>query len=291
VKSFCSQCLITLFLSIPYHLLATEIIFEYETKNQVNVRDLIATIHEADIVLLGEVHDNLFQHRARADLISKIQNKEFAIVSEHLVSGSEIAYSGSLLEDLETIGFNKKAWSWPTHEVLYKKFEEFNLPVFGGDLSKKDINNIYEGRELSQSDTLTPIIKRSALDSQSKDKLLNDLVVGHCGVVEEGLLSFMYKVQRYRDASMAYIASKVAPAIVIAGNGHVRRDYGVPQILKKMNPDSNIISIAFLETDKLSEMTDNLIKKLFKDADTDYIWLTETVSRVDPCEKFRGRRK
>ena len=291
MKSFCSQRLITLFLLIPYNLLATEIIFEYETKNQVKVQDLIAAIHEADIVLLGEIHDNPFQHRARADLISKIQNKEFAIVSEHLVSGSEIAYSGSLLEDLETIGFNKKAWSWPTHEVLYKKFEEFNLPVFGGDLSKKDINNIYEGRALSQSETLTPIIKRSALDSQLKDKLLNDLVVGHCGVVEEGLLSFMYKAQRYRDASMAYIASKVAPAIVIAGNGHVRRDYGVPQILKKMNPDSNIISIAFLEVDKFSIMTDNLIKKLFKDADTDYIWLTETVSRVDPCEKFRGRRK
>ena len=291
MKSFSSQSLIILFLLIPYNLLATEIIFEYKTKNQVNVQDLIAAIHEADIILLGEVHDNLFQHRARADLISKIQNKEFAIVSEHLVSGSEVAYSGSLLEDLETIGFNKKAWSWPVHEVLYKKFEELNLPVFGGDLSKKDINNIYKGRGLSQSDTLTPIIKRSALDSQSKDKLLNDLVVGHCGVVEEGLLSFMYKVQRHRDASIAYIASKVAPAIVIAGNGHVRRDYGVPQILKKMNPDSNIISIAFLETDKLSEMTDNLIKKLFKDADTDYIWLTETVSRVDPCEKFRGRRK
>ena len=35
-------------------------------------------------------------------------------------------------------------------------------------------------------------------------------------------------------------------------------------------------------------MTDNLIKKLFKDADTDYIWLTEPVSRIDPCEKLRG---
>ena len=292
MKSFCSHCLITLFLLIPYNLFATEIIFEYKTKNQVNVKDLIPAIHDADILLLGEIHDNLFQHRARADLISRMQSKEFAIVSEHLVSGSEIAYSGRLLEDLETIGFNKKAWSWPVHEVLYKKFEEFSLPVFGGNLSEKDINNIYAGRGLSQSDTLTPILKRSALDNQSKDKLLNDLVVGHCGVVEEDFLSFMFKVQRLRDASLAYIASKVAPAIVIAGNGHVRRDYGVPQILKKMDPTSNIISIAFLEIDELSEMTDNnLIKKLFKDADTDYIWLTEAVSRVDPCEKLRGRRK
>ena len=166
------------------------------------------------------------------------------------------------------------------------------MPVFGGNLSQEDINNIYVGKKFSQSDTLTTIVKRSALDSQSRDKLLNDLIVGHCGVVEEDFLSFMFKVQRLRDASLAHIASKVAPAIVIAGNGHVRRDYGVPQILKKMDPTSNIISIAFLEIDKLSEMTgNNLIKKLFNDADTDFIWLTEAVSRVDPCEKLRGRRK
>ena len=274
---------------IPYYLFATEIIFEHKTRNQINVENLIATIHDGDIILLGETYDNLFQHRARADLISKIQVKEFTIVSEHLVSGNEITYSGRLLEDLETIGFNKEAWSWPVHEVLYKKFEELRLPIFGGNLSQEDINNIYVGKRFSQSDTLTPIVKRSALDSQSKDKLLNDLVLGHCGVVEEDLLSFMFKVQRLRDASLAYIASKVAPAIVIAGNGHVRRDYGVPQILEKINPNGNIISIAFLEIDKLSKMTDNLIKKLFKDANTDYIWLTEAVLRLDPCEKLRGR--
>ena len=291
MKSFCFHFLITIFFLIPRNLLATEIIFEYETKNQINVQDLIAAIHDADIILLGEIHDNLFQHRVRADLIGKIQSKEFVIVSEHLVSGKEITYSGSLLEDLEAIGFNKKAWSWPIHEVLYKKFEELGLPVFGGNLSREDINNIYVGKKFSQSDTLASIVKRNALDSQSKDKLLNDLVVGHCGVVEEDLLSFMFKVQRLRDASLAYITNKLAPAIVIAGNGHVRRDYGVPQILKKMNPNSNVISIAFLEIDKFSETTDNLIKKLFKDADTDYIWLTEAVSRVDQCEKLFGREK
>ncbi len=288
MKSFCLRYLITLLFFIPYSLLASEIIFERKTRNQATIQDLIFVIHDADIILLGEIHDNLFQHRARADLISKIQAKEFTIVSEHLVSGSEITYSGKLLEDLETIGFNKKAWSWPVHEVLYKKFEELRLPIFGGNLSQEDINNIYVGKKFSQSDVLYPIVKRSALDSQSKDKLLNDLVLGHCGVVEEDLLSFMFKVQRLRDASLAYIASKVAPAIVIAGNGHVRRDYGVPQILKKINPNGNIISIAFLEIDKLSKMTDNLIKKLFKDTDTDYIWLTEAVLRVDPCKKLQG---
>ncbi|MDA9689132.1 ChaN family lipoprotein [Betaproteobacteria bacterium] len=289
MKRFCSHFLITLFFLIPCNLLGNEIIFEYETKNQVNLQDLISAMHNADIILLGEIHDNLFQHRARADLIGKLQSEKFVIVSEHLSSGNEITYSGSLLEDLEIIGFNKKSWSWPVHEVLYKKFEELSLPVFGGNLSHEDINNIYLGKKFSLSDTLNPLVDKSVLNSQSKDKLINDLVAGHCGVVEGDLLSFMFKVQRYRDASLAQIATAVAPAIVIAGNGHVRRDYGVPQILKKINPSSHVVSIAFLEIDRLFETTDSVIKKLFKDADTDYIWLTEAVSREDPCENLLGR--
>ena len=68
MKSFCSHFLISIFFLIPHNLLATEIIFEYKTKNQINVQGLIAAIHDADIILLGELHDNLFQHRVRADL-------------------------------------------------------------------------------------------------------------------------------------------------------------------------------------------------------------------------------
>ena len=49
-----------------------------------------------------------------------------------------------------------------------------------------------------------------------------------------------------------------------------------------------LFRLHFLEIDKLSETTDNFIKKLFKDTYTDYIWLTEAVSRVDQCEKVRG---
>ena len=51
-------------------------------------------------------------------------------------------------------------------------------------MSKK-ISITFMKEEIFHNQNLTPIVKRSALDSQSKDKLLNDLVVGHCGVVEE----------------------------------------------------------------------------------------------------------
>ena len=45
------------------------------------------------------------------------------------------------------------------------------------------------------------------------------------------------------------------------------------------------------QIDKLSKTTDIFIKKLFKDTNTDYIWLTEAVLRLDSCEKLRGRGK
>ena len=98
---------------------------------------MIAVIHDADIILLGEIHDNLFQHRARADLISKIQSKEFAIVSEHLVSGSEITYSGSLLEDLETIGFNKKPGAGQFMKFYTKNLKSWVCPYSGAICLKK----------------------------------------------------------------------------------------------------------------------------------------------------------
>ena len=59
VKSFCSNCNYIIFYNSRSSL-ATEIIFEYKTRNQVNVQDLISAIHDADIILLGEIHDNCF---------------------------------------------------------------------------------------------------------------------------------------------------------------------------------------------------------------------------------------
>ena len=110
--------------------------------------------------------DNLFQHRARADLISKIQNKEFAIVSEHLVSGSVIAYSGSLLEDLETIGFNKKLGVGQFMKFYTKNLRSLICPSSGVTCQKTSI--IFMKEENCHNQTPYSIIKRSVLTVNQK---------------------------------------------------------------------------------------------------------------------------
>mgnify|MGYP006201562501 CR=1 FL=1 len=40
---------------------------------------------------------------------------------------------------------------------------------------------------------------------------------------------------------------KVAPAVLLAGNGHVRLDYGVGQLFAALRPQARVLSVGFLE--------------------------------------------
>jgi uncharacterized iron-regulated protein len=64
----------------------------------------------------------------------------------------------------------------------------------------------------------------------------------------------------------------------LAGNGHIRKDYGVPQVLKAIAPHRSVVNIAFIEDDGLDS------KNLAKDRDRyDYVWLSKPIERKDPC--------
>jgi uncharacterized iron-regulated protein len=87
----------------------------------------------------------------------------------------------------------------------------------------------------------------------------------------------MYQVQRARDAMMAdrlAAASGKAGGILIAGNGHVRNDRGVPWYLARLEPEARTLSIG------LVEVRDDA-PRLPPDLPHDYVWFTP---RVDDGE-------
>lgn len=64
-------------------------------------------------------------------------------------------------------------------------------------------------------------------------------------------------------------------AVLIAGNGHVRRDLGVPYYLRAAGVRADqIVSIGYLEAPE-------------RDAPYDLVKLTDGVDRGDPCAEFR----
>ena len=74
--------------------------------------------------------------------------------------------------------------------------------------------------------------------------LAQELRDAHCGEVSEPVVEGMFRVQRARDAMMADRLATVAGragGVLIAGNGHVRNDRGVPWYLARLRPTARIV--------------------------------------------------
>jgi hypothetical protein len=100
----------------------------------------------------------------------------------------------------------------------------------------------------------------------------------------------MIGAQRARDAQMAE-AMLQAPggdgAVLIAGAGHARTDFGVPAYLRRIDPEPLVVSIAFVEVDATRRHVEGYAERLGGQLPFDYVWFTPAVDDEDPCEKFR----
>jgi uncharacterized iron-regulated protein len=93
------------------------------------------------------------------------------------------------------------------------------------------------------------------------------------------MLPDMVDVQRLRDAVLARSALLAlgetgGPVVVITGNGHARRDWGVPSYLARMAPDVTVFVLGQSEGGRVPEGGFDLVV----DADP--------VDRDDPCAGF-----
>lgn len=94
----------------------------------------------------------------------------------------------------------------------------------------------------------------------------------------------MRLAQRARDASLALtlLDAGGAPARLIAGNGHVRRDYGVPLLLAARAPGAKVVSVGFVEVAAGATPDPESLRGRY-----DYVWFTPAVEREDPCAGLR----
>ena len=102
----------------------------------------------------------------------------------------------------------------------------------------------------------------------------------HCNALPEDLLAGMVEAQRLRDAVLADAVLKAwratgGPVVLITGNGHARRDSGVPAMLAKAAPDLSVFSIGQYEESAPA------------DPPFDLYLVTPAAEREDPCLAFR----
>ena len=255
----------------------TPTIVETASGRRITRDELLATLRASDVVLLGEQHDNPLHHRHRAELIAALPASTL-VVAEHLTRGQRVSFGPDLLASLSAAGFDAQGWRWPLHAPLFAAVQRAGMSLQGGNLPLASARRIAREGEAALDGELAALLQRAPLDAQAQATLDDALVQGHCGQLRSPGLERMRWAQRARDAAMALAldAAGGRPALLLAGNGHVRTDHGVPTLLRALRPNARLAAVAFVDGIDDSDMH------------CTHLWRTAPPpGREDPCAGFR----
>lgn len=257
---------------------AAERILDTRDGRTLSRQELATRLAEHEFILLGELHDNPHHHQARAELLALLKPQVRAVVAEHLEYGHTYTHQGDLEADLRRAGFDAQGWEWPRHRPLYEAIRALDIPLLGGNLPPARARAVVREGLPALPPVLADRLAHHPLAADAERTLDRDLAQGHCGHMPPALLPGMRLAQRARDAAMldTLASAPGRPAVLVAGNGHVRKDYGLPSLVT----DARVVSVGFVEEPVLSAQDWPQF---------DYLWVTPPAQRDNPCAEMRQR--
>ena len=255
------------------------------TGSRVSTPELLRRIGAADIVLLGEVHDNPVDHALRGALITAFAGRHPAVVFEQFAaSEAPIAppAAGDSIEGwLDHNGFDRRGWKWPLHQPVVAAAVAHARSLWGSNVSREELRGVVRQGEAGAPEELRALMNRAPLDSAGRAILDKELIDGHCGQLPAAQVPGMRAAQVTRDAAMARalgLAAATGPAWLIAGNGHVRRDVAVPRLLPVAAPGKRVLTVGLLEREPNGAAPDAAERRMY-----DLVIVTPRTMREDPC--------
>ncbi len=240
------------------------------------------------VVLLGEVHDNAEQHRLRLAVLQRAIDAGWrpAIVMEQFdrerQPDIDRARSERPLDAVHVVDLaGGRGWNWDFYRPVVDLALRYHLPLIAGDLSNADTTKVVRGgvAEVFDAEAVVTLGLDRPIASDWQAAQEREIDAGHCHALPATLWPRMARAQFARDAVLAAALARHADqgAVLIAGNGHVRRDIGVPRWLA-LDP-RRVLSVAFLEDgDEATPV-----------AAFDAVVRTAPAERADPCAAFEKR--
>lgn len=265
---------------------------------------LVTVLAAKRFVLLGEFHDNPDDHRLQAWLVSQV--KPQAVVFEMLdvdqaaaLDAFHAAGEWSPQAMGAALDWEKRGWpTWSTYQPIAEAAKEAGARLVAGNAERAKARAIVKGgvASLDASEAEALGLDRP-LPNAADEALRAEIAASHCDMLPEDLLPGMALAQRLRDATMARQLLAATPdgkrAVLITGNGHARRDRGVPHALIDQGATADeIASVMLIEVDPEATVPSDLVPLDPEGrAAADYIWFTPSVSRPDPCEEMQRQMK
>lgn len=273
-------------------------------------------IREGGVVLLGEVHDNPEHHAVRGDILWPrlepaliTENARPAAVFEHIRANQQQQLD-AFYRDAKR---GRRAWGapallkelrwrdtgWPQAETFYPLFAAAllaKLPIYPGNAVRERMRALVRDPLNADAAEEARLNLARAMPRPLVEALAAELAGSHCGILPAGAFEPMSLAQRYTDAHLADMLVKAADkhggAFLLAGNGHVRVDRGVPWYVRQLAPNRKVASVTLREVEAgKTKAADYFQSGTSEGVATDYILFTPRHLRPDPCQNMRQNKQ
>ena len=232
------------------------------------------------LVLLGEVHDNREQHALRLAALQTLVDSGArpALALEQFDRERQDTIDRLLAQqprpdaDALIAAAGGPGWDWSLYRPFLALALDRGLPIVAANVSRDAARAVI--REGLAAQGFDPAVPDDILQSQA-----GDIEASHCGLIDGAMARRMALAQVARDQAMARVLAAQDRAgrsvVLLAGNGHVRSDIGVPRWLPPALR-ARSVAIGLLEDSGGAGAYDRVV-------------ITKAQPRTDPCEAMRAR--
>ena len=243
-------------------------------------QDALAAMRQADVVLLGEIHDNPEHHLTQAAAVAALAPR--AVVWEMLTAEAAAKLDASVIADPAALAAATD-WEnsgWPPLQLYLPVFQAASQAAQYGALVPREAARgaMKVGAAATFGDAAARFGLTEPLPAQEQAEREADQQENHCNAMPEEMLPMLVEIQRLRDAVLARAVLRAlqetgGPVAVITGNGHARADRGVPVYLRRAAPEVELYSLGQSEAGQVSGVFDAVVDG-------------PATERPDPCEAF-----
>ncbi|WP_167670942.1 ChaN family lipoprotein [Allopusillimonas ginsengisoli] len=250
---------------------------------------LAALMPQYPIVVLGEVHDNAVGHTLRREALAAALAAGWrpVLAMEQFDSDQQTALDQALATChnascvIEHTSINAKGWDWDYYRPVIELAMRYRLPVVAANLSRPQASRVVKHglKAVFSPDALAQLGLQHGPEPELLRAQAQQVDQGHCGMLPEHLHTGMATAQIARDATMALTIQRAAghgspgqrpPVVLLAGNGHVRKDLGVPRWF------DDALAVGFTETPASAGLYDRDV-------------VVPPAQRPNPCAAFNSR--
>lgn len=237
-----------------------------------------------DVIVLGELHDNPHHHAEQARQVADLVPR--AIVFEMLSAEQAARITPELRGDEARLRevLDWDASGWPDFSMYYPIIAAApKAAIYGAHVPRDAARAAMTegaaavfGAEAARYGLDQPL---EAAEQQAREAMQQE---AHCNALPPEMLPAMVEMQRLRDAALARATAEAlteqgAPVMVITGNGHARRDWGLWPYLRARMPEVTLFALGQLEEGQPAP----------PEGAFDALRVSPAAERDDPCAAFR----